>query len=310
MREEQSTLVIANREGERLNERIDDIRCALREALQSGKVVFLPRHDEDDNESIGSLTGFLSDSGPCSIVCIDDRYINRHRFLTDKKGNNIPITCTLDLVHYLEAQGLISTAKKWEVFHHMREAGFSLIPVEPDELEQWLRAAPFDQDNQLIESPELRIIRQQLMHIRSSGMIQGALEIPYFTRLHLSCILNIRRLWQDESLPVDRTVTLTSWVWEYLAPSPIDWDQNAKSAEANCLVREAYVLHLTQLFSPMGRLNPTRYEAFLEWIDRAVLEPLLPANSNLIDDVAEQLKSEIGQLVQRLSDGMGRSRNR
>src|SRR5690606_37387086 len=73
MREEQSTLMSANREGERLNNKIDDIRSALGEALNNGKAVFLPRHDVD-NEMIGSLSGFLADTGMCDIVCIDDRY--------------------------------------------------------------------------------------------------------------------------------------------------------------------------------------------------------------------------------------------
>lgn len=306
MREEQSALVVANREGERLNEKIDDIRSVLREALDNSKAAFLPRHDVDD-EMIGSLSGFLADTGTCDIVCIDDRYLNRHGFLTDKKGRNVPITCTLDLISYLEAQGLIDVAKKRATLHRLREAGFALVPVDPDELEQLLRAALFDQDNQLIESPELRAIRQLLMRIRSSDMVQYPLEAPYLTRLRLACILAIRRLWQDDNMPVDRTVALTNWVWINVAPSPIDWE---RTAHDGIPVREQYVRHLTPLFSPMGRLKPTRYKAFLKWIEQAVLEPLLPANDSLIDDLAKQLKIEIGQLVERLSDGNRQSPDR
>ena len=306
MREEQSALVVANREGERLNEKIDDIRSALRDALDNGKAVFLPRHDIDD-EMIGSLSGFLADTGTCDIVCIDDRYLNRHGLITDKKGRNVPITCTLDLISYLEAQGLIDIANKRATLHRLREAGFALVPVDPDELEQLLRVTLFDQDNQLIESPELRAIRQLLMRIRSLDMIQCPLEVPYLTRLRLACILTIRRLWQDDNVPVDRTVALTNWVLINVVPSPIDWE---RTAHDSIPVREKYVRHLTPLFSPMGRLEPTRYKAFLQWIEHAVLEPLLPANDSLIDDLAKQLKIEIGQLVERLSDGNRQSPDR
>ena len=306
MREEQSALVVASREGERLNEKIDDIRSALRDALDNGKAAFLPRHDIDD-EMIGSLSGFLADTGTCDIVCVDDRYLNRHGLITDKKGRNVPITCTLDLISYLEAQGLIDIANKRATLHRLREAGFALVPVDPDELEQLLRVTLFDQDNQLIESPELRAIRQLLMRIRSLDMIQCPLEAPYLTRLRLACILTIRRLWQDDNVPVDRTVALTNWVLINVVPSPIDWE---RTAHDSIPVRENYVRHLTPLFSPMGRLEPTRYKAFLQWIEQAVLEPLLPANDSLIDDLAKQLKIEIGQLVERLSDGNRQSPDR
>lgn len=299
MREEQLTLVVANREGERLNEKIDDIRSALREALENGKAVFSPRHDVDD-EMIGSLSGFIADTGACDIVCIDDRYLNRNGFLADKKGRNVPITCTLDLISYLETQGLIDVAKKRAVLHRLREAAFALVPVDPDELEQLLRAALFDQDNQLIESPELRAIRQLLMRIRSSDMIQHPVEAPYLARLRLACILTIRRLWQDDNVPIDQAVVLVSWVWANVAPSPIDWE---RTAHDSIPVREKYVRHLTSLFSPMGRLRPARYTAFLQWIECAVLGPLSSANDSLIDDLAKQLKIEIGQLVERLRDG-------
>ena len=83
-------------------------------------------------------------------------------------------------------------------------------------------------------------------------------------------------------------------------PSPIDWE---RTAHDSIPVREKYVRHLTPLFSPMGPLEPTRYKAFLQWIEHAVLEPLLPANDSLVDNLAKQLKIEIGQLVERLSDG-------
>ncbi|MDT3775993.1 hypothetical protein PJI16_00265 [Nitrospira sp. MA-1] len=309
MREEQSILMSANRECERLNNNIDDIRSALVEAINNGKAIFLPRHDVD-NEMIGSLSGFLADTGMCDIVCIDDRYLNRHGLLTDKKGRNVPISCTLDLISYLEAHGLIDNKKKQRSLHQLREAGFALIPVDPDELERLLRAALFDQDNQLIENPELRVIRQLLMRIRSLDMIQHPTETPYLARLRLVCILTIRRLWQDDNMPVEQTVTLTNWVWENVSPSPIDWERTAHFNEDSVQNREVYVRHLIPLFSPMGPLKPKRYEAFLEWMEQAVLEPLLPANNTLIDDLANQIKVEMEQLILEFCNENGQNPNR
>jgi hypothetical protein len=52
----------------------------------------------------------------------------------------------------------------------------------------------------------------------------------------------------------------------------------------------------------MGHVNGKRYKAFLNWVEQEVLEPLLLANSGLLDDLAQQIKTEIEQLVERLTD--------
>jgi len=214
----------------------------------------------------------------------------------------VPITCTLDLISFIECQGLIDTVTRQTILHKLREAGFGLIPVTQDELERFLRAAAFDPNNKLIESAELRVIRQYLMRIRSLDMIQSPLEAPFLTQLRLVCILTIRRLWQDDGIPIDRTSTLTNWVWDNVSPSPLDWECAIRSGEDNPEIRQKYVSYLIPLFSPMGHMNPVRHNAFLQWIEQTVLERLLPANEKLIDDLANGLKLEIGQIVKRLSD--------
>jgi hypothetical protein len=97
-------------------------------------------------------------------------------------------------------------------------------------------------------------------------------------------------------------VTLTNWVWDNVLASPLDWEHVGESGDDNPEVRQKYVSYLTPLFSPMGRMNPARQSAFLQWLDQAVMAPLLPANDQLIDDLADSLKLEITKLVKRLSD--------
>jgi hypothetical protein len=300
--EEQSALVAASREGERLNEQLGEIVSVLREAIEGGKAVFLPRQDIDD-EKIGSISHFLSDTGPCDILCIDDRFMNRHGFLTDKKGRNVPIMCTLDLIGHLEDQGVIDTEARHVVLHRLREAGFGLIPVTLDELGRLLRKANFDSNNNLIENVELRVIRQYLMRIRSLNMVQSPMEEPFLKQLRLTCVLMIRRLWQDDDLPVERIVALTDWVWDKVSPSPLDWEHVARLDDDGTALRQRHVNYLIPLLSPLGLKDPTRYDAFRQWMERSVIAPLLPANDRLLDDLAERVKLEINLLVTRISNG-------
>jgi hypothetical protein len=302
MNEEQSALIAASREGKQLNEEIGAILTRLREAIEDGTAVFLPRQDDVDGEKIGFMSHFLSDTGPCDILCIDDRFMNRHGLFTDKKGRNVPIMCTLDLIGHLENQRVIDTAARQVALHRLREAGFGLIPVTLDELERFLRKAKFDPDNNLIENAELRVIRQYLMRIRSLNMIQHPLEEPFLTQLRLASVLAIHRLWQDDGLPIAQVIVLTNWAWNNISPSPLDWERIAHSGGNEGVVRQRFVNHLLPLFSPMGRMDPARHGAFLQWIEQAVLAPLLPANDRIIHDLADRLKIEVNALVKRLSD--------
>lgn len=178
-----------------------------------------------------------------------------------------------------------------------------MVPLTLDELERFLRKANFDPDNNLIETAELRVIRQYLMRIRSLNMVQYPLEEPFLTQLRLACVLVIRRLWQDDGLPVDRLVALTNWVWDNVSPSPLDWEYVARLDDDGTVLRHKYVNYLIPLLSPLGLKDPARYDAFRQWIERSVIAPLLPANDRLIDDLAERTKLEINSLVKRVSDG-------
>lgn len=301
MKDEQSALVAASREGERLYEDIRAIRDCLREALADGTALFLPQQDVD-KEKIESMFHFFSDTGPCDIVCIDDRCINRHGFLTDKKGRNVPIICALDLISHLENQGIINTEGKHVTFHRLRAAGFGLIPTTLDELEQLLRKANFDPENNLIENVELRVIRQYIMRIRSLIMVQSPLEEPFLTQLRLTSVIVIRRLWQDDNLPVDRVVAITNWVWSNVSPSPLEWEHVTRLDHDGTALRQKYVNYLIPLLSPLGLKDPAKYDAFRRWIEQNVIAPLLPANDGLVDDLAERTKLEIKSQVKRISD--------
>jgi hypothetical protein len=46
----------------------------------------------------------------------------------------VPLVCVLDLLQHLEVHGMLSTEEKHRVFHKLRQSGYILVPVAPDEL--------------------------------------------------------------------------------------------------------------------------------------------------------------------------------
>jgi hypothetical protein len=66
----------------------------------------------------------------------------------------------------------------------------ALFSVPPDELERCLRHATFDQDGQVIESAELRIISQTSMRIQNFDMVELPAESHFLEKLQLGCVIS------------------------------------------------------------------------------------------------------------------------
>jgi hypothetical protein len=309
-RTEQSALIEAQIEGDRLAEMLDELRLILRDAIESGKASFLPRHHVPGEETaIGwihevapALAPFFRDASACDAVCIDDRHMNRGLTFTDEAGHTLPLVCVLDLLAYLEEQRVIGAGEKQEAFHKLRQAGYTLVPVPPDELERYLRQARLDQDGEVLESAELRIIRQALMRIRSLDMVELPTEARFLEKLQLGCLIVIRHLWADEAIPVERAAMLSDWVWRHVVPSPLDWARNSVDPLRPDDMPEAFARLLAWLLQPMS-MAFDRYEMFRQWVEEEILEPLLPANADLVERLVHIVQADIERLSEEFGNG-------
>jgi tetratricopeptide (TPR) repeat protein len=306
----QSALIEAHREGARLAETLDELRIVLRDAIESGRAAFLPRHHIPGEETgIGwlhkvapALAQLFRDASACDAVCVDDRFFNRHTTFTDEGGHTVPMVCVLDLLQSLEDWNVINAQERQRALYKLRQAGYGLIQVPPDELEKYLRDAAIDQDGQVRESAEMRILRQTLMRIRSLDMVELPAEAGFLEKIQRGCLVVIRQLWADEALPAERAAMLSDWAWRHVAPSPLDWARNISEPLRPGDMPEAFARHLAWLLQPM-RVNPERYEAFRNWVEEEVLAPLLPANADLVDRLVRMVRADIERLSEELSHG-------
>jgi hypothetical protein len=308
----QLALIEAHREGARLAETLDELRIGLRDALESGQAIFLPRHHVPGEETpIGwlhkvapALAQLFRDASACDAVCIDDRFSNRQPIFPDEAGHTVPLVCVLDLLQFLEDRHVINAEERQRALYKLRQAGYALVPVPPDELEKYLRDATVDQDGQVRESAELRIIRQTLMRIRSLDMVELAAEASFLEKIQLGCVIVIRHVWADEAFPVERAAALSDWVWRHVAPSPLDWARALSEPLLLGDMPEAFARHLAWLLQPMP-LREERYEAFCTWVEEEILEPLLPANADLIDRLVRMVRADIECLSEEFGNGRG-----
>jgi len=297
LKEEQDQLIARHRQGEQLTQEIDEIRTALHDAIEGGKVIFIPRHETDEDqrpiaEILPAFRQFLQDIGPCDAICIDDRFTNRHIALTDRQSKTVPVICTLDILRYLEARGHLDSKDRLAYVHKLRQSGFIFIPTEIEELEHRLISVQWKDDGTFQESVELRTIRQTLARVRSLNMLDLPTEAEFLNRLRLAALLLIRRIWENAEITIERAVYLSDWLWRHISPSPLDWIQDDTPRKR---IAEALTFYLSTLFQPMPTLSQERQKAFNTWAESQVLKPLLPANGDLVDRLATLVKQQIDE---------------
>lgn len=309
---DQDNLIKAAREGRDLADSLNHIRTILKQDLENGKAIFLQKSHAISDEikhgksayDINTFEHFFEETTPCDAISIDDRFLNRHPKITDRNGRTVTIICVLDLLRHFQKCGVISEEEKNEKLHKLRKSGFAFVPVEPSELETLLRKMSLDQNKQLKETAELRTLRQTMMRLRSLDMIQQPIETAFLDRLRLCCLAVIFRLWKDENLALESIIALTDWLWRNISPSPMDWVRTARGKVGILPEAEAFALHIELLLKFSPALRKERLDAFRNWVERTIFEPLLPANANLIDAIKlrvcaniEQMSEEYGKNV-------------
>jgi len=297
LRQEQSDLIATHREGERLEEAIEEIRLTLRDALQTGKIGFLPRHNPSEEEArivetAPTLAQFMRDAGPCDALSFDDRYLNRNGALL-LRGKSVPVLCVLDILRHFETQSILTPQARQNALHRLRQSGFAFVAVEPDELQRLLTSVHWQEDGTFTESAELRVIRQTLARFRSLDILRQPEEMAFLGSLRYTSLSVISQLWIDEALPVECAAHLTDWIWHHVAPSPLDWHEDRGD--------EAFIPYLSLLLQPLPIISEDRRKSFLSWMQQRVLEPLLPANSNALVRLAVLAGQQIEERSEKIA---------
>jgi hypothetical protein len=134
------------------------------------------------------------------------------------------------------------------------------------------------------------------MRVRSLDVVRLPEEERYLISISLASVVAVRKLWEDEDVPVDRALACTSWVWRNVAPSPLDWVRSIGDRETAQPSGQAFARYMWLWLAPMALVCDERHEAYRGWVHRDILEPLLPANADVVDAVAQYIGGEIEQL--------------
>lgn len=283
-------------------EALEKLHDFLRAELVSGKVRCLPRSVEQEGkkEMPFALGTVFSGTTPFDAWWIDDRFASRFLVAQDNLGRDVPSIGIWDVLVELASSGLVTQERRFDTLLCMRDANLMMLPVEAEELEHWLAAAPIDPASGVIqETKELRIVRQSIERLRSTDILKVPDEVPYLLELRASVFGLIRRLWCDATLSLEQCRARATWLatrlpfrlsdWRHCAVEPIT--SNWEAAQA----RDLHVLVLPLEYAP-------RAIAYREWVEKYLVSPLKLANPEVIRGLGLLVKEHFCAIVRQGSN--------
>ena len=99
--------------------------------------------------------------------------------------------------------GALTVAQAGEHITKLRRAGFVLVPTSSEELLDWLSAASVI-DGRVVETAELKAIRETILCVRMTDMLQIPLERVWLDGVNVALMHAIRDLWTGRVVEIDR----------------------------------------------------------------------------------------------------------
>jgi pimeloyl-ACP methyl ester carboxylesterase len=273
---------------------IEIIRRSLSEGIKSKRIRAL-RSSEIEGEDAVWLHppfGVLGVNAAVDAFVVDDRSINCHLHMS-AHDRQTPILTTLDLLDDLASKRIISQDFLFGHRTYLRQGGFQLIPLTAEELSYHLENAPLA-NGALVETAELRAIREAMLRVRMSKMLQIPAEVPW---LHLSMnaiIRTLKQIWQTKADPKD-AAAYSEWLLELLDVR--GWAGSAMPGNERGFALYAYAAHILQIISAPDVCNEVR-EAYHNWVDDRVLRNIQETEPEVFEWLVERAHELIKHSVE------------
>ncbi len=254
------------------HEVLERIRCAVSSRIADGRVRVGPLQGPeppDDVTSAHPTVDLLRLADRFDVFISDDRFIN-NRLHADSDGRSVPIASTLDLMDTLASTGAVSNGDRQIHRTRLRRAGYLFIPVEQDELQRQLRNATV-REGCLVESAELRAVRENVLLTRMNDHLQLPEELPFLATTLQSFVTALKNLWR-ESPNISDARERANWILGQIDPR--GWAHRLPLGEADQAMEANRAQQLVQLLLPHPETLPEVKQQYWEWIEARLLKPI------------------------------------
>jgi hypothetical protein len=207
----------------------------------------------------------------------------------EANNRKTPILTTLDLLDDLAVKGAISEQTIYAHRTYLRRAGFQFIPVNEKELLQHLTDAPL-KDGEVVETAELRAIRESLLMARMRRILQIPAEANWLHGSTRSVIRTIKELWKQRADP-EEAATRAEWLLGLLDVR--GWAPSALPGNERNFALFAHAAHIQSLMSPPADVPDSIRDAYYDWIDRRFFQELRDSEPEVFGWIVDRARELI-----------------
>lgn len=270
---------------------VEGLRLRLRKGIAAGKVRVGRQHrlEKDDEEfSICShpTVAILDLSVTTDATVVDDRFINQHRTITSG-DNQRPLLTSLDVLNILKGRNVLTADQAMELRTVLRRAGMSLVPLERDELNSFLAGAKIV-DGKILETAELKALRESVLQLRMSDVLQLPMETVWLDRLFEACFRSLQYQWCQGSDP-DAAAAISDWLYDLMDVR--QWSHRFAGLTPDASDR--YRGQITALMMLPATQPAKVRNAYWRWFEDRVLLQIKEENGPLFSQLLTQVRELI-----------------
>ncbi len=285
----------------RVIDALERIRSGLASRIESGKVkVGKQRYtDKLAEKSMPEhpCLGILALVGDCDAIISDDRFINQHAYI-DNDGSQVPMHSTLDLLVALTSARAITAENQLEYRTQLRRAGYFLVPVGEVELVSYLSASQI-QDGRVIETAELKAIRESLLRVRMSDWLQIPKEAPWLVTTLQVFIRSLQTIWMADD-DLSSVTARSDWLVDQLDIR--GWVQSLDPENGINIVKSGRSVHILMMLILQFNAPKEVRDAYWNWVQDRVLIPVKEQFPDLYALIVAQYKRQVAVAVDQLLD--------
>jgi hypothetical protein len=274
---------------------IEVVRKMLSDGLSSGRVRAVKSPAIADEEILGSHPTFtvLGIDEAVDALVVDDRFVNQHPFM-EVNNRRTPIVSTLNLLQDLAGKGAIPEQNVCGHRTYLRRAGFQFIPISEHELLRHLADAPEDA-GEVVETAELRAIRESLLMARMRKILQIPSEAVWLHESMRSVNQAIRGLWKAGT-DLDEAAIQAEWL---LGLRDVrGWAPSVAPGNERNFTLFAHAAHLQSLMIPPDDAPDNVRDAYYNWIDRRIYRELRDSEPEVFEWIVDRARELIANAAE------------
>lgn len=276
---------------------IERIRSTLSSRIESGTIKLGRRRLTDESTepliSEHPTIGVIGLASDCDLIFSDDRFLNQHAHIDDGRSQ-APIASTLDLLDALADTGVISMEERLERRTLLRRAGYVLVPVNDEELARHLNGCVV-RDDLVVESAELKAIRENILRVRMSDWLQLPKEAPWLDTILKAFIRALKRLWVDGA-SISDAAARSNWVVDQVDVR--GWAHSLGAETGDNVVRLGRGAHILMLLTPPVNVAEEVKEAYWGWVEDRILAPIQEQFPVLYAWIVDRQREQIAEMAE------------